>query len=190
MVQLTTEQEMGLRSGMAAFEAKQFAQALQMLVPLAEIGQTEAQHRIAIMYQNGLGCTVKQDEAFKWMRAAAEQGYAVAQHGLGFMYMEGDCVTQDGELAVQWFTAAAEQGLVGSQATLAQLYEEGRIIQQDSEKARILVSAGWLLVMPELDFCCLMRIQQVIDYLHWQIWEGKTQLLIKHKPGDIDYAAN
>ena len=42
-------------SGMAAFEAKNFSQAMQFLSPLAEAGNADAQHRVAIMCQNGLG---------------------------------------------------------------------------------------------------------------------------------------
>ena len=47
--------EVELSSGLSAFEAKHFSRAMQLLSPLAESGNTEAQHRCAIMYQNGLG---------------------------------------------------------------------------------------------------------------------------------------
>lgn len=127
---------MALASGMAAFEAKQFAQSFAELLPLAELGEADAQHRVAIMCQNGLGCTVKPEMAEKWMRSAAEQGHAVAQHGLGFMYMEGDCVDKNGELAVAWFTKAAKQGLSGSQATLGMMYESGEAVEKNTEKSR------------------------------------------------------
>ena len=72
-------------SGMAAFEAKHFSRAAQLLSPFAENGNPEAQHRLAIMYQNGLGLAQHDGLALRWMKAAAENGYAVAQHGLGFM---------------------------------------------------------------------------------------------------------
>ena len=42
-------------SGIAAFEAKNFSQAMRFLHPLAVAGNAEAQHRVAIMCQNGLG---------------------------------------------------------------------------------------------------------------------------------------
>ena len=99
-------------SGMAAFEAKNFSQAMRFLSPMAEQGDAEAQHRCAIMYQNGLGIVANEEKAAAMMRAAAEQGHAVAQHGLGFMYMEGECVQQDSMEAIKWFEKAAEQGLV------------------------------------------------------------------------------
>jgi len=123
-------------SGIMAFEGKNFSRAMQLLSPLAYEGNADAQHRCAIMYQNGLGVVVNPDAAFKWMKTAAEQGHALAQHGLGFMYMEGDCAEKNGEEAVFWFTKAAEQELQGSQTTLAMMYEEGRGVEQDLEKAK------------------------------------------------------
>ena len=82
-------------SGVAAFEAKNVSLAMQYLSPLAEGGDADAQHRVAIMCQNGLGVVRNEQRAREMMQAAAEQGFAIAQHGLGFMYLEGDCVEQD-----------------------------------------------------------------------------------------------
>jgi TPR repeat protein len=133
---LTDQEEMNLSSGIAAFEAKNFAQSLALLAPLAENGHGDAQYRLAIMYQNGLGMVRNELLAMKWMTASANQGFPWAQHGLGFMYMEGDCVAKNGDKAVSWFTKAAEQGMAGSQTTLAMMYETGNGVEQDSEEAR------------------------------------------------------
>lgn len=132
------ESDASYASGMAAFEAKNFSQAMRFLSPLAEQGDAEAQHRCAIMYQNGLGIVANEQRAAAMMRAAAEQGHALAQHGLGFMYMEGECVEQDSQEAIKWFEMAAEQGLVGSLTTLAMMYEEGLGVDKDTEKAKAL----------------------------------------------------
>lgn len=120
-----TDLDMELGSGIAAFEAKNFSRATGLLSPLAEAGNPQAQYRVAIMAQNGLGMHVNPLLAFNYMKAAAEAGLDVAQHGLGFMYMEGECAEKDLEKAVHWFSKAAEQGLAGSQATLAMLQEQG-----------------------------------------------------------------
>ncbi|GIR92550.1 MAG: hypothetical protein CM15mP93_07370 [Thiotrichaceae bacterium] len=128
--------DVDLASGLQAFEAKHFTRAMQLLSPLAEEGNLEAQHRCAIMYQNGLGNKENPLLAFKWMKKAAESGHPLAQHGLGFMYMEGDCTEQNGELAVKWFSKAADQGLTGSLTTLALMYEEGKIVEKDPVKAK------------------------------------------------------
>ncbi|MAT66545.1 MAG: hypothetical protein CMN57_13000, partial [Gammaproteobacteria bacterium] len=107
---MSFEDDVDFSSAMAAFEAKHFARAAQMLSPFAQRGNAEAQHRLAIIYQNGLGMTRNDELAYKWMRAAAEQGHALAQHGLGFMYLEGECVEKNGEEAAKWFQKAADQG--------------------------------------------------------------------------------
>jgi uncharacterized protein len=134
--EMTSDDDVNLQSGMSAFESKHFTQAMNFLLPFAERGLGDAQHRVAIMLQNGLGMVRNEFQALKWMKKAAEQGHAVAQHGLGFMYMQGDCVAKNGEKAVFWFTQAAEQGLAGSQTTLAMMYENGDGIEKDVAKAQ------------------------------------------------------
>ncbi len=128
--------DVDFNSAMAAFESKHFGQACQLLGPFAHQGYVDAQHRLAIMYQNGLGVAANSELAVKWMRAAADQGYALAQHGLGFMYMEGECVEKNAAEAIKWFKLAAEQGLVGSQTTLAMMYEEGNGVAKDLAEAK------------------------------------------------------
>jgi hypothetical protein len=51
-----------LNSGISAFEAKDFTTALRLLSPLADEGIAEAQYRMGMMFQNGLG-RVKNVEA-------------------------------------------------------------------------------------------------------------------------------
>jgi TPR repeat protein len=140
--QTDIESSVDLASGISAFESKHFTHALHLLSPLAQRGLADAQYRVAIMLQNGLGVVRNEESASQWMRAAAEQGHALAQHGLGFMYMEGDCVPKEGNEAVKWFEKAAAQGLAGSQTTLAMMFEEGKIVDQDRDRARKLYRAA------------------------------------------------
>lgn len=129
--------ELNLASGISAFEAKDFARAMQLLNPLADEGEPEAQYRLAIMYQNGLGVVRNEALAFKWMKSAANQAHDLAEHGLGFMYMEGDCIEQNAAKAIEWFTRAANKGLAGSQTSLAMIYDEGiGDIDKDPELAK------------------------------------------------------
>ena len=127
--------DMDLASGIAAFEAKEFANAKQLLYPLAEQGNAEAQYRLAIMAQVGLGMVKNCASAVKWMRAAAGQGFGLAQHGLGFMYLQGECTKTDPAEAAKWFRLAADQGLSGSQATLAMMYGQGIGVERDLAEA-------------------------------------------------------
>ena len=136
MTDQISNEEMDLGSGIAAFESKQFSRAVGLLGPLAAAGHPEAQYRMAIMAQNGLGMVPNPLLAWSYMKAAAEAGLGLAQHGLGFMYMEGECTDQNPQKAVHWFRQAAEQGLAGSQTTLAMMYEEGRGVERDLDEAR------------------------------------------------------
>jgi TPR repeat protein len=134
--------DIDLASGMSAFESRLFSQAIHLLSPYAQQGDPDAQHRMAIMYQNGLGVAPNPEMAFDWMQKAAEQGHALAQHGIGFMYMEGDCTDKDIPKAIHWFEKAAEQGLAGSATTLAMIYEQGNGVEKDLDKAKEWYAKG------------------------------------------------
>ncbi len=138
------EQQMALASGIAAFESKQFSRALQLLTPHAQIGNPDAQHRLAVMYQNGLGLVRNEASAYRWMKCAADQDHGLALHALGYMYLDGDCTDQHDQKAVACFEKAVDLGLEGSMLALAQMYQQGRGVVQDSNKARLLyVQAGF-----------------------------------------------
>ncbi len=130
--------DQSLASGIAAFEGKHFNTAYPLLKPLAEAGNAEAQYRMAIMCQNGLGMVVNESLAFDYMSKAAEQSYPLAQHGLGVMYMLGECTKQNGPSAIKWFELAIVQGMTGSLTTLAMMYKDGTGVEQDDNKAREL----------------------------------------------------
>ena len=130
--------DIDLASGIAAFESKQFSRAVGLLGPLAEQGLVEAQYRMAIMAQNGLGMLPNPLLAYSYMKQAAKAGFGLAQHGLAFMYMEGECTDKHPAKAVEWFKRAAEQGLVGSLTTLAMMYEQGHGVPQDLDEAKRL----------------------------------------------------
>lgn len=130
--------DMMLGSGIAAFESKQFSRAAGLLAPLAEMGHVEAQYRMAIMAQNGLGMLPNPLLAFSYMKAAAKAGMGVAQHGLAFMYMQGECTDKNPAKAVEWFKQAADQGLIGSMTTLALLYEQGQGVEKNLDEAKRL----------------------------------------------------
>lgn len=133
---------MNLASGIAAFEAKEFRRSLQLLQPLAENGEPEAQYRLAVQYQAGLGVVQNPLQAYHWMRAAAEQDHDLALHGLGIMYLYGECVEKNEREAARWLQRAADQGLPGSMAALADMYEQGLGVEKDPARARKLYDAA------------------------------------------------
>lgn len=113
--------------GVAAFQAGDYAAALQNWMPLAENENedADAQRNIGAMYQRGLGVPQSDAEAVKWYRRAAENGHPRAQQNLGVMYEEGAGVSQDYVEAAAWYQAAAEQGNLFAKLNLGVLYERG-----------------------------------------------------------------
>ena len=95
---------------MAAYDRGDYATTLQLLRPLAERGDPQAQNGLGAMYYNGKGVAKDFKEAVKWYRLAAAQGNISAQVNLGSMYYEGEGVTEDLIRAHIWLNIAATQG--------------------------------------------------------------------------------
>ena len=93
---------------------------------LAEAGNSGAQFRLGMAYENGLGVAPEQPllQAMRWYRAAAEQGHSEAQNRLANLYFNGDWkgdIHQDLDASMQWHLRAAEQGNLDSQFRLGSL---------------------------------------------------------------------
>jgi len=79
-----------LGDGVEAYKKNNFAQALELLLPLATQGNAVAQYALGLMYNNGEGVTKNYQEAAKWYRLAAKQGSMNAQYALGLIYDNGE----------------------------------------------------------------------------------------------------
>jgi len=87
-----------------AYQKGNYAQAIELLRPLAAQGNVDAQFNLGSMYYQGKGVTQDYQEAVKWYRLAAEQGDASGQNNLGVMYAQGKGVTQDYVRAHMWLS--------------------------------------------------------------------------------------
>jgi TPR repeat protein len=125
------------QKGLAAFQAGDFATALQEWTPLAEAGDATPQFVLGLMYSNGEGVPKDYAEAMKWFRLAAEQGDAAALKNLGVMYEDGKGVPKDYAEAAKWYRLAAEQGEAFAQATLGFMHQYGRGVPQDNVMSHI-----------------------------------------------------
>jgi hypothetical protein len=106
----------GIRAGpiedaTAALERRDFATALQLLRPLAERGNADAQMKLGFLYVAGGGIPQDYAAAVKWFHLAADQGQANAQCFLGLMYFEGRGVPRDYVSAHMWLNFAAAGGI-------------------------------------------------------------------------------
>src|SRR6185369_15612676 len=111
-----------LEDAVAAAKRGDYTTALQLLRPLAEQGNAQAQGDLGWMYADGEGVAKDDTAAVLWYRKAAEQGLASAQHNLGWMYANGRGVAKDNATAVLWYRKAAEQGFARAQINLGAMY--------------------------------------------------------------------
>jgi hypothetical protein len=72
-----------------AWDAGDFATAVQELRPLTRQGDAFAQYLLGMMYFKGQGAPQDVEEAVKLYRLAAEQGNTLAQTELGKLYGNG-----------------------------------------------------------------------------------------------------
>ena len=123
--------------GDAASERGDYVAAMALWRPLADQGNADAQHRIAVLYDLGRGVAQDHTAAVRWYRMAADQGHANAQHNLGTMYEMGEGVEPDYALAaaIVWFRRAALQGYAPAQCSLGVMYALGRGVRRDDIEA-------------------------------------------------------
>jgi TPR repeat protein len=120
--------------------------AEQLLRPLAEKGNPQAQYALGHLYSVGLGVKADPKVAEQWTRLAADQGLPEAEQQLGQMYMNGLGEIQDFGMAYEWLDKAGRQGNAAAQRQLGELYQHGWGIDADPVKAfawyRVAASNG------------------------------------------------
>lgn len=99
-----------LGGGYQSYLKGDYTAAYDEWLPLAELGDAEAQFNLGVLYDEGAGVERDMATAADWYRKAATQGFIDAQTNLGIMYYHGLGVDRDHELAAHWFRLAADQG--------------------------------------------------------------------------------
>jgi uncharacterized protein len=129
-----------LQDAATATARKDYAGALRLLEPLAQVGDARAQTQLAMLYHHGLGVTEDDRQAAQWYERAARQGHAPAQFQLANLYAYGHAQPADGSdamrLAAQWYFEAARQGHADAQYALGILFLAGSGVTQNAAEAR------------------------------------------------------
>jgi len=99
-----------LGGGYQSYLKGDYRAAYEEWLPLAELGDAEAQYNLGVMYDEGAGIERDLARAAEWYRKAAEQGFVDAQINLGMMYYHGQGFSRDDAEAAKWFERAASQG--------------------------------------------------------------------------------
>ena len=117
----------------------EYDEALSILRPLANSGDSEAQYQLAACYAKGHGVKQNLSVATSWLNKAAASGHILALYSLGQKYEEGHGVQINEEQAVKWYRKAADLGHADSQFRLGRMYNEGRGVNQNTKKAKELL---------------------------------------------------
>lgn len=101
----------------------------------AEHGDLDAQNKLGVCYDFGLGVEKDEASAAKWYRRAAEQGFAKAQFNIAGSYWMGRGVDKNPTEAESWCRKAAEQGYVDAQYELTARYWKGIGVEKNQNEA-------------------------------------------------------
>ena len=127
-----------LQKAEAAYEAKNYAEALRLFHLAASQGHGGGMAGVGRLYATGNGVPLNQPEALRWFLMAAEQGDPRAQYTVALAYENGIGVDESPAQAAQWYAKAAAQGDAWSQRNLGRMHAEGRGVKRDpAEAARL-----------------------------------------------------
>jgi TPR repeat protein len=84
--------------------------AYDVLKPVAEAGNPNAQYLLGTLYDFGRGVETDHEEANRWYLKAAEQGQDDAQYNLAISYERGEGIAQNDRQAIYWLGQSAARG--------------------------------------------------------------------------------
>ena len=125
------------KSGLDAFNAGAFEQALVEWKKAALEGDKRAQHALGLLLQSGRGTKPDIAQALKWDEAAAEQGFAPAMNNLAMLYADGLGVKKDQNKAIAYWTKAAEGVNATAQFNLGVQYMLGNGVPADRRRVSV-----------------------------------------------------
>lgn len=124
-----------LEAGIMSYQMKDYPLAMQILFPLAESSDPQAQHLVGLMYRDGNGVSANLEEAIRWFKKAAEQGEGYSQFEIAKLYFQGKYPTKDKEDGSKWITRIAESGSPTAQFLLGDFFMKAEGGRQDYKEA-------------------------------------------------------
>lgn len=128
-----------LEDGVAAYRGRDWKKAIELLQPLADQGEPQAEELIGRLYERGMGFRRDYHAAADWYRRAADKGDANAAARLGFMHRIGEGIPRDMDEAVRRYRQGAEKGNRLAQAGLAFMMLDGQGLPADHAGAAVLM---------------------------------------------------
>ena len=134
--------EVGLRCDRYESPEMCLGESVRNLYRWAEWGSRKAQHKMGILYLEGVAVRERPDKAAHYFKQAAEQDYPPSLHNLAQFYIEysenplvkGEAKRQMLAKAFSLYRRAAEQSYTLSQLSMAVMYTEGFGVVEKSEE--------------------------------------------------------
>jgi len=125
------------RKARSAYEAGDYAKALQIFEQLSQAGDSQAQYDLSLMYLQGIGANKNLEKGWTWMNRAADGGNVQAMLELAVRYQKSASLENAEQMAFLWFQRAAMAGSAAGQYNLAHLYEDGNQTPVDLVQAYV-----------------------------------------------------
>ncbi len=87
----------------------------------AYLGDSEAQYKLADIFQKGEDVSRSSVHAFYWYQRAAQQGNLAAQFNVWYAYLTGEGTQANEQLAKKWYARASLKNSSSTQSIIAQL---------------------------------------------------------------------
>ncbi len=133
-------------SGLNAIDANNMPLAFKEFLEAAKDGHADSQFNVALMYEQGLGVSKNEKEAFSWYGKSAAQGNSGAQFNLGVLYENGRGTTIDFAKANEWYLKASVQGDGLAVGNLGMLY-----IRAKGVKENLIAGVALLIMSASMD---------------------------------------
>ncbi|MGM0423071.1 MAG: tetratricopeptide repeat protein [Pseudomonadota bacterium] len=111
--------------GKAAYEKRDWFNAVRLLRPLAEQGNDRALVLLGNMYMDGKGVEASPEKALAHYKQALVNNNSNAMLNIATMYAEGLAVDKNFETAFDWYTKSAEHGNPAAQFLLGSVHIKG-----------------------------------------------------------------
>ena len=126
-----TSPEVALKRAESAMVQTNYDEALSWYLAAAEQGNSAAQYKLGVLYNEGRGVPRNYAQAARWFRRATEPSHSYPREDLLTLCKAPGVLPADFEKTVIWLHAAAEVGHLQGGAELGVLYDCGLGVPQD-----------------------------------------------------------
>lgn len=104
----------------------------------AELGNSDAQNELGLLYYQGKIVPQNYAEAFKWVQMSANANSALAQNNLGMFYKQGIGCVANSAMAASWYEKASNQGYFNATVCYAYMLYRGDGVAKQPKRTEML----------------------------------------------------